>query len=108
VNQTRPRFDVPMAILVGLPRESEDVCRAVLDYAAFHIESVETEAAAVERIPAVMPHIVVVPLGAALDEISERTRAVGAELVELPPNLGKDAVRKILKSAWESAFKRAR
>ena len=97
-----------MAMLVALSAEAEETCRAILHDAAFHIESAENEAAAVERIAVVMPHIVVVPAGAKLEELSDRTRAVGAELVELEPSLDKDAVRKVLRSAWTVALRRAR
>jgi hypothetical protein len=111
VAQTRPRFDVPTALLIGLGTADEHACCAVLDEAAFNVCRAQESASAASRISTIMPHVVVIPEGLSSAEralVAEPAVAVGAEVVSLESGLEPQALRSLLREACDRALKRWR
>jgi len=101
----------PTAILVGLPDDLAATCTEVLEDGNIRVLRVGHVAAASERLPVVMPQLVVVTsstLGPQDDEtLTDRCVAVGAELLKLDPAMEARALRTTIQDAGTSALIRA-
>lgn len=85
---TLQRIATPTALLVGLSDELATACIELLGEAGLRVLRVGHAAAASERIPVVMPQLVVVPTtvgNAELETLRDRCVAVGAAVAELDP-----------------------
>lgn len=103
-SRTIQRLDVPTVMLVGLPEGHVAICADVVASTGFRVLRVAHAAAASERIPVVMPKLVVT--SAALpprdaETLQDRCVAVGAEVVLLPPQADGEAARALLHTAVE-------
>lgn len=108
---TLQRIDTATAMLVALPDDVFGVCIGVLDDAGFRVIRVKHVAAASERLPVVMPHLVVAQTSLApieLETLSDRCLAIGAELLALSPEVDKRVLGPLLASAAERALARRR
>ena len=63
-----PRMDVATAMLVALDDRIAGACVTLLDDAGFRVIRVKHVAPALERMPVVMPHLVIVPTNLRKDE----------------------------------------
>lgn len=92
---TVPRVAAPTALLVGLREEVAARCTVVLGGLGLRVLRVSHAAAARERIPVVMPQLVVISHDMPAEEIDSLTDgfiAVGAELLHLDPKASDDAL----------------
>lgn len=104
---TIPRIASPTAMLVGLPDELSARSAELLADGGLRTLKVGHVAAASERIPIVMPHLVVVPttLSPTEDEtLADRCVAVGAEMLKIAPGTDSRALEVLLKDAANSAI----
>lgn len=109
-NETIQRVATPTAILVGLPEPLSSLCIEALGELGLRVLRVGHAAAASERIPVVMPQLVLVPTTirpAELDSLNDRCVAVGADLLQLAPDTAPDALTALLKSAANVALIKA-
>lgn len=108
---TIQRVATPTAILVGVVEPLAAVCNDALAAGGLRVLRVGHVAAACERIPVVMPQVVVVSttLNAAdLEMLTDRCVAVGAEVIKVAPESAADgAVRTLLKDAANMALIRS-
>ena len=108
---TIQRVATPTAILVGVVEPLATVCADTLSAGGLRVLRVGHIAAACERIPVVMPQLVVV--SATLrqedtDMLTDRCVAVGAEIIKVAPDSATDgAVRATLKDAANMALIRS-
>lgn len=108
--QTIQRLATPTAILVGLSEELANVCTEALADGGLRVLKVGHVAAACERIPVVMPQLVVVPTtlhAADAEMLADRCVAVGAEVLRLAPDQDARALPVMLKDAANMALIRA-
>jgi hypothetical protein len=108
--ETVQRFATPTGILVALPDELAAICTDLLGDGGLRVLRVGHVAAANERIPVVMPQLVVVSASVRSDEfdvMNERCVAVGAEVIRVPNDVDRDALRKALKNAANTALVKA-
>jgi hypothetical protein len=109
--ETIQRVATPTAILVGVAEPLATVCADVLAAGGLKVLRVGHVAAACERIPVVMPQIVVVSTTMRPDDtemLADRCVAVGAEVIKLAPESAADgAVRTLLKDAANMALIRS-
>lgn len=88
--ETLRRSSAPAALLVGLPDAIADKCASLLASMAIKALRAGHVAAACERLPVVMPQLVLVPAElAAPDEelLTDRAVAVGAEVIRMTPDV---------------------
>jgi hypothetical protein len=107
---TTQRVVAPTALLVALGEHVAAHCTAVLGGLGLRVLRVSHAAAARERIPVVMPQLVVVSHDLAAEEIDALTDgfvAVGAELLRLDPAASTDALTAALTPAGIVAKMRA-
>jgi hypothetical protein len=100
--RTIKRVDIPTAMLIGLSDAQGDQCVTALKTTAIRVIRVAHPAAAGERIPVTMPSVVVVSealQATERDMIFDRSVAVGAEVVKLPPAIDDEALTTLLKGA---------
>lgn len=110
--ETIQRVATPTAILVGVAEPMATVCTDALADGGLRVLRVGHVAAAAERIPVVMPQLVVVSTTLRPDEtdtLTDRCVAVGAEVIAVPPEQEGDgvALRKRLKDAANMALIRS-
>ena len=109
--ETMQRVASPTAILVGLAEPLATVCSDVLAAGGLKVLRVGHVAAACERIPIVMPQVVVVSTTLRpedLEMLIDRCVAVGAEVIKVAPDSAADgAVRTLLKDAANVALIRS-
>ncbi len=109
--QTLPRMDMATAMLVALDDGLAGACITILDDAGFRVVRVKHVAPACERMPVVMPQIVLVPSTLRRDEdelLVDRCTAVGAELLRLAPDVDANALVHLLASAAQTALSKPR
>ena len=108
---TIQRVATPTAILVGVVEPLATVCADTLAAGGLRVLRVGHVAAACERIPVVMPQLVVVSttLGPVdIEMLTDRCVAVGAEIIKVAPDSATDgAVRATLKDAANLALIRS-
>lgn len=109
MNRTLPRIGSFAALLVGLDGDQATACALVLQAAGLTVVKAGHVAAALERIPILQPYVVVLPASMRAesnDSISDRTVAVGCEVVWLDPGLGRGELTVLLTNAAETAIYR--
>jgi len=111
MSQTMPRMDVATAMLVALEDRIAGVCVTLLDDAGFRVIRVKHVAPALERMPVVMPHLVVVPTNLRKDEdegLADRCVAIGAEVLRLAPDVDARALVALVASAAHTSLEKPR
>src|SRR5215218_9048971 len=86
MSQTMPRMDMATAMLVALDDRLAGACITILDDAGFRVIRVKHVAPALERLPVVMPQLVIIPSSLRKDEddlLADRCVAIGAEILKL-------------------------
>ena len=108
---TIQRVATPTAILVGVVEPLATMCADTLSAGGLRVLRVGHVAAACERIPVVMPQLVVVSTTLRqedTDMLTDRCVAVGAEIIKVAPDSATDgAVRATLKDAANMALIRS-
>ncbi len=107
---TIQRIASPTAILVSLPEPLATHCNDVLADGGLKVLRVGHVAGACERLPIVMPQLVVAPSSLVPEEIEtleDRCVAVGAELMKLEPANDPSAYTRMLTDAANDALIRA-
>lgn len=107
---TIQRIATPTAILVGLAEDLSAECTEALADGGLRVLKVGHVAAACERIPVVMPQLVVTtsvlnPHDA--ETLNDRCVAVGAEIIKVAPDQDRRALAAILRDAANKALVRA-
>ena len=108
-NSTLPRLREASAMLVGLTTAQSQALGDVLSMLGYFVRLVAHPAAACERIPVVMPLLVVVTSAvtdAERDDLKDRCVAVGAELVWVPPNADEDRANALVRDTAAAALTR--
>jgi hypothetical protein len=109
--ETIQRVATPTALLVGLAEPLAGTCTDALADGGLRVLKAGHVAAACERIPVIMPQLVVVTATLRQDEsdmLNDRCVAVGAEIVKVAPDVAADAtLRKMLKEAANMALIRS-
>lgn len=111
MSQTMPRMDMATAMLVALDDRLAGACITILDDAGFRVIRVKHVAPALERMPVVMPHLVIVPANLRKDEeepILDRCVAIGAEVLRLAPDVDSRALVALVSSAAHAASTKQR
>lgn len=106
-HETVQRVATPTAFLVGLPSELADICIEVLDEGGLRVLKIGHIAGASERIPVVMPQLVVVATTMRADELEllrDRCVAVGAEILPLAPDVARAELVATMKAAAKNAL----
>jgi hypothetical protein len=104
---TIQRVATPTGILVGLSDEIAMLAIDVLGDGGLRVLRVGHVAAASERIPVVMPQLVVISTTfrqEELDVLNERCVAVGAEVILVPPDVDQGALKTALTTAATNAM----
>jgi hypothetical protein len=99
------------ALLVGLDPELTTACTVIFKAAGLSAAKAAHVAAALERIPVLQPFVVVLPAAMKADaseSLSDRTVAVGSEVVWLEPGISRSDLTALLTKAADDAFARAR
>lgn len=108
---TIQRVATPTAILVGVGEPVATVCNDTLAAGGLRVLRVGHVAAACERIPVVMPQLVVISATLRAEDIemlTDRCVAVGAEIVKVAAESAPDgALRAMLKDAANMALIRS-
>jgi len=107
---TIQRIATPTAILVGLPEDLAAECSPVLSEGGLKVLKVGHVAAACERIPVVMPQIVVTTTALHAHDaetLNDRCVAVGAEVIKVAPDQDRLALAAKLNEAAKTALIRA-
>ena len=110
MNRTMPRLGSFAALLVGLDNDQTTACTLILKAAGLTVVKAGHVAAALERIPVLQPYVVVLPAALkaeANDSITDRTVAVGSEVVWLDQHLTRGELTILLTNAAETAIRRA-
>ena len=101
----------PTALLVGVAEPLAATCADALADGGLRVLKAGHVAAACERIPVIMPQLVVVASSIRQDELdmlADRCVAVGAEVLKVPPDAAPDAALKaMLKDAANMALIRS-
>lgn len=109
--ETIQRVATPTAILVGVAEPLATACTDALADGGLRVLRVSHVAAASERIPVIMPQLVVVTTTLRSEDMEmliDRCVAVGAEVVKIPPDAAANAsVVKGLKDAANAALLRS-
>jgi hypothetical protein len=99
-----------VALIIGPEDEIVAQCRTVMDKVQIRIVRVGHVAAACERLPVVMPHVVIA-IGeiqpSARETLLDRTTAVGATVFEIDPAMPADKLSAIIDRAALVAMERA-
>jgi hypothetical protein len=106
--KTIRRVDLPTVLLVGLTEGQVDRCRRAMATLAMRVVRVAHTAAACERIPVVMPCVVVVDEALHPDErarIDDAVAAVGAQLLPIKQQPDPAELARIFREAGERASK---
>jgi len=108
---TIQRVATPTAIIVGVVEPLATVCNDALSAGGLRVLRVGHVAAACERIPVVMPQLVIVSTTLRpedTDMLTDRCVAVGADIIKVAPDSAADgAVRATLKEAANMALIRS-
>lgn len=107
---TIQRVAVPTAILVGVTEPLATSCSDVLADGGLRVLRVGHVAAACERIPVIMPQLVLVSTALREEDaemLADRCVAVGAELFKVAPEADIGALTQSLKDATKSALMRS-
>lgn len=107
---TIQRIATPTAILVGLPEDLAAECIETLSDGGLKVLKVGHVAAACERIPVVMPQLVVTTTALNAQDaetLNDRCVAVGAEIIKITPGQDLRALAVQLKDAANMALIRA-
>lgn len=110
MNRTMPRIGSFAALLVGLDGDQATACTLVLRAAGLTVVKAGHVAAALERIPVLQPYVVVLPAkmkAEANESITDRTVAVGSEVVWLDEVVSRSELTTLLTKAAEIAINRA-
>lgn len=97
-------------MLVGLAEDVASFCNENLADAGIRVLRVSHLAAASERIPVVMPQIVVVPAYLGVEEsdmLTDRCVAVGAEIIKVDEGPDQKTLKETLRVAGQNALVRA-
>jgi len=108
--ETIQRVATPTGILVGLSDELAAVCTEALGDGGLRVLRAGHVAAASERIPVVMPQLVIVSSTLRqeeLDILNDRCVAVGAEVMRVAPDTDRAALVTMLRSAANAALIKA-
>ena len=108
--ETIQRVATPTAILVGLPDSLAAACTETLADGGLKVLRAGHVAAASERIPIVMPQLVVITTTLRPEDmelLNDRCVAVGAEVIQLAPETDLRALTVMLKDAANVALIRA-
>lgn len=108
--ETIQRVATPTAFLVGLPEPLATITDDILADGGLRVMRVGHVAAACERLPVVMPQLVVAKAALLPEEaemLADRCVAVGAELLKVSPEGDANATRALLKDAANMALIRA-
>jgi hypothetical protein len=108
--ETMQRVATPTGILVGLPEELATICTDALGDGGLRVLRAGHVMAASERIPVVMPQLVVVSTTLRQDELdmlNDRCVAVGAQVIRLAPDVDQRALVTMLKNAANDALIKA-
>lgn len=108
--ETVQRFATPTGILVALPDDLAALCTDALSDGGLRVLRVGHVAAASERIPVVMPQLVVVSASVSnveLEVLNDRCVAVGAEVIRVPNDVDRDALVNALKNSATNALIKA-
>lgn len=108
--ETIQRVATPTGILVGLPDELAGLCTEALGDGGLRVLRVGHVAAASERIPVVMPQLVVVSAMLRQEELEmlhDRCVAVGAEVIRIAPDSDRNALLTTLRTAANTALIKA-
>jgi len=111
MSQTMPRIDVATAMLVALDDRIAGACVTLLDDAGFRVIRVKHVAPALERMPIVMPHLVIVPTTLRKEEdegLVDRCVAIGAEVLRLAPDVDPRALAALVASAAHGSLGKPR
>lgn len=111
MSQTMPRMDVATAMLVALDDGIAGACVTMLSDAGFRVIRVKHVAPALERMPVVMPHLVIIPTNLSKDDddsLVDRSVAVGAEIVRLSPDGDERALAALVASAAHASLQKDR
>lgn len=108
--ETIQRVAAPTAILVGIPEPLATLCTETLADGGLKVLKAGHVAAACERLPVVMPQLVVAPTGLRPEDtemLKDRCVAVGAEVMNVSPDQDQRALAVQLKDAANMALIRA-
>jgi len=108
--ETIQRVATPTAILVDLPDGLAGTCTDILDEGGLRVLRVGHVAAASERIPVVMPQLVLLSTTMRpedFDILNDRCVAVGAEVMRLAPDIARATLVESLKAAATKALIKA-
>jgi len=108
--ETIQRVATPTAILIGVAEPLATACTDLLADGGLRVLRVGHVAAACERIPVVMPQLVVVSTTLREEDVemlADRCVAVGAEVFKVAPEANADALKKSLKDAANMALIRS-
>ena len=111
MSQTVPRMDVATAMLVSLDDRLAGSCVSLLDDAGFRVVRVKHVPPALERLPVLMPHLVVIPTTLRKEDeetLTDRCVAIGAEMLKLSPEIDARALGPLLASAAHGALAKPR
>lgn len=104
-------MDVATAMLVALHEPIAGACVTLLDDAGFRVIRVKHVAPALERMPVVMPQLVIATTelrSQEEDDLGDRCVAVGAELVRIAPGVDLGALAALVASAAHAALGKMR
>jgi len=104
-------MDVATAMLVALEDRIAGACVTLLDDAGFRVIRVKHVAPALERLPVVMPHLVIAPTSLRKDDeemLVDRCVAIGAEVLRLSPEIDPRALAVLVASAANGALEKPR
>lgn len=108
MSQTMPRMDMATAMLVALDDRLAGACITILDDAGFRVIRVKHVAPALERLPVVMPQLVIVPANLRKEEqepLADRCVAIGAEVLQLAPEVDVRQLVALVTSAANTSAK---
>lgn len=108
--ETIQRVATPTSILVGLSDDLAELCTEALGDGGLRVLRAAHVVAASERIPVVMPQLVIVSADVRqeeLDLLNDRCVAVGAELVRIAADTDRRALVTMLKDAATNALIKA-
>jgi hypothetical protein len=108
--QTIQRVAAPTAMLVGLAEDVANLCDESLADNGIRVLRVSHLAAASERIPVVMPQLVIVPAELGIedsDTLNDRCVAVGADILRVDERPDRRALQETLRLAGQKALVRA-
>lgn len=106
-----PRMDMATAMLVALDDHVAGAAITVLDDAGFRVIRVKHVAPALERIPVVMPQLVIAPANLHPEEeepLTDRCVAIGAEVLRVAPDIDPAALDTLVTRAAHAASTRRR